>query len=130
MSHHRDRAEALFRTMRLVAGDESYENAIPLLAVHTAISRADAILVVCAGRRGNDANHRESLNELSKMCNQWKRDSTGLKHLGWLLKRKTDFAYGDKNLDIDTDFKAALLHAERFVTWTYSVFPEIARTDP
>jgi len=102
--------------MRLVAGDESFKDAIPLLAVHTAISLADTILVGFAGRRGNDVNHRESLNELGKICNQRKQDSTGLKHLDWLLKRKTDFAYGDKNLNIDTDIKAAQLHAERFVT--------------
>jgi hypothetical protein len=129
MSHHRNRADAFFQTMQLIAGDESHKNAIPLLAVHTAISLADAILVGFAGRRGNDGNHRESLDELRRMCNQRKRDLTGLKHLGWLLTRKTDFAYGDKNLDLDTDIKAALLHAQRFVTWAYLVFPEIARAD-
>jgi hypothetical protein len=52
MPHHRDRADAFFRTMGLIHDDDNYEKAVPLLAVHSAISLADAILVGCTGQRG------------------------------------------------------------------------------
>jgi hypothetical protein len=130
MPHHRDRAEVLFRTLLLVADDPSYSAAIPLLAVHTAISLADAILIGCFGRRGKDTNHRESLDSLALLCRERKRDLSGLKHLIWLLARKSDLVYGDRDLNRDSDVKAAFLHAERFVAWAYATFPEIARAEP
>jgi hypothetical protein len=91
---------------------------------------ADAILVGCLGQRGNDANHKESLDSLNKLCKERKCEPSGIKHLGWLLSRKTDLVYGDRDLDVYGEVKAALLHAERFVSWAYSVFPEMARANP
>lgn len=126
MPHHRDRADAFFRTMQLIADDEQFRDAVPLLAVHTSISLADAVLIGCTGQRANDVNHRETLKALQKLCTSKRCDPDGVTHLTWLISRKTEFAYGDRRLD-RADINSARLHAERFVSWAYSNFPEIAR---
>ena len=129
MPHHRDRADALFRTMVLIENDPEYAAAVPLLAVHSAISLADAVLVGCVGRRGNDTNHTESFNELRKLCKERNRLADGLTHLRWLLSRKSQLSYGDTQMDKDDDINGSLLHATRFASWAYREFPEIARTE-
>jgi hypothetical protein len=128
MPHHRDRAEKFFHTMKLIQDEKDYAEAVPLLAVHSAISLADAILVGLTGERGSDRNHRETVNALQQLCASKERSSDGLKHLQWLLANKTELIYGDKRLDPDTQVKNAGLHAERFAAWAYPAFPEIART--
>jgi len=127
MPHHRDRADSFLRTIQLVGADPDYIEAVPLLAVHSAISLADAILIVCTEQRASDVNHRETLKALQALCAAGQRNSDGLQHLSWLLRRKTDLSYGDDRLDLDGDIKAARLHAERFAAWAYTTFPEIGR---
>lgn len=128
MPHHRERAEKFFLTMKLIQDDKGYAEAVPLLAVHSAISLADAILVGLAGERGSDRNHRETVEALQQLCTSKKRSCDGLKHLSWLLANKTELIYGDNRLDPDAQIKSATLHAERFAAWAYPTFPEIART--
>jgi hypothetical protein len=128
MPHHRERADRFYHTMKLIQGEESYAEAVPLLAVHAAISLADAILVGLAGERGSDVNHKETVKALKQLCASKKRSLDGLKHLSWLLENKTELIYGDKRLDPDSQIKGAGLHAERFTVWAYNTFPEIART--
>jgi|SRR5271166_3276795 len=127
MSRHRDRGDGLFRTMALIELEEPYIEALPHLAVHAAISYADAVLIGCVGQRGSDRNHKETLEALKHLCDSSHKDSAGLKHLAWLLGNKTELVYGDKNFDIE-GAKSAKLHAERFVTWAFNSFPEISRT--
>jgi hypothetical protein len=128
MPHHRERADKFFHTMKLIQDDKGYAEAVPLLAVHSAISLADAILVGLTGERGSDRSHRETVEALQQLCASKKRTCDGLKHLSWLLGNKTELIYGDKRLDPDTQIKNAGLHAERFTAWAYTTFPEIART--
>lgn len=128
MPHHRERADKFFLTMKLIQDDKGYAEALPLLAVHSAISLADAILVSLTGKRGSDRNHRETVEAMQHLCASKKRNCDGLKHLSWLLTNKTELIYGDKRLDPDTQVKNAGLHAERFAAWAYTTFPEIART--
>ncbi len=128
MPHHRERADKFFRTMKLIQDENDYAEAVPLLAVHSAISLADAILVGLTGERGSDRNHKETVEAMQQLCASKKRNGEGLKHLAWLLGNKTELIYGDKRLDSDTHIKSAGLHAERFTAWAYSTFPEIART--
>jgi hypothetical protein len=112
--------------MALIELDGQYIEALPHLAVHSAISYADAILIGCVGRRGSDGNHKETLTALRKLCDSKRRSVDGLKHLAWLLGNKTELVYGDKNFDME-EAKSAKLHAERFVTWAFNTFPEISR---
>jgi len=114
--------------MKLIQDDKDYAEAVPLLAVHSAISLADAILVGLSGKRGSDTNHRDTIEALRQLCTSKKRSCDGLQHLSWLLANKTELVYGDKRLDPDTQVKMAGFRAERFATWAYKTFPEIART--
>lgn len=66
MTRHRERADGLFRTMALIELDGQYIEALPHLAVHSAISYADAILIGCVGRRGSDGNHQGDADGIKK----------------------------------------------------------------
>src|SRR5205823_3263708 len=58
MAHHVTRAESFISGMRLLMDDlKTYGNCVGLLAVHSAISFADAVLVGSKGRRSNDQDH-------------------------------------------------------------------------
>jgi len=129
MPHYRDRAEVYFATVKLIADDATYGDAVPLLSIHCAISLADSILVQFQGQRGSDPNHKETLRGLRRVCSSLGRDDDGIKHLTWLLQKKTDFIYGDQRLDQEADVKGAKLRTERFFSWAYKTFPEIVRTD-
>jgi hypothetical protein len=132
--HHRARAESFLRGMRdLKALDDetysAYGQALALLAVHAAISLADAVLVGYTGKRGNEQNHQVVLGHLRNLCHSQGIDDAGVTHLTWLLGKKTDFAYGDKRLGLAGEIKMAMLKVERFVTWASNGFPEIARDE-
>jgi hypothetical protein len=127
-ANDRDRAEQFLRTTTLIDDDKDHIAAVPLLAVHSAISLADAILVGFVGQRGSDTNHKETQDALQQLCASKQKSSDGLKHFSWLLANKTELIYGDKRLDLNTQIKAAKLRAERFAAWAYKTFPELART--
>ncbi len=126
--HHRSRADAFLNSMKLVSAEQRLSKAVPLLAIHSAISLADAVLIETIGKRSSDRNHLESVKELTKVCSERRRDPAGIDHLKWLLSRKTDLVYGDKRLDSDNDIKGSILRAERFAGWVYNNFPEVARS--
>jgi hypothetical protein len=131
--HHLDRAESFRRAMidlRDLADDlHRYGYAVALLAVHAAISVADAVLIAYTGRRSNDRDHRTALGALRELCGLRGADREGIRQLGWLLSRKTDFAYGDKRIDLTKDVAHAKDSAERFFAWAYRQFPEIGRIE-
>ena len=126
---HRDRAESFREGMSLLADDlPSYGNAVALLAVHSAISIADAVLIACTGRRCNEPDHRSVLKPLRTLASSRRADPTGIGQLAWLVSRKTDFAYGDRSI-LDNDIANAKFKAERFLAWAYKNFPEIRRSE-
>jgi len=124
---YRDRALSFLEGMRLLALDTTalFGSAVALLAVHTGIALADAILIAYTGSRSKEQDHRSVLDSLRGLCGSRQTDQAGLTHLDWLIGRKTDFAYGDRRLDMDKDILMATLRAERFVAWAYRYFPEI-----
>src|SRR4051812_6120289 len=99
MVHHRTRAKAFFDAMRLISDDlSSYGEAVAVLAVHSAISLADAVLVATTGRRSDAEDHVAASKPLERLCQKRRLDVAGLKHLKWLLQRKTRFAYDDSHI--------------------------------
>ncbi|HEY2585607.1 MAG TPA: hypothetical protein VGI81_07580 [Tepidisphaeraceae bacterium] len=127
--HHRSRAESFASGMKFLSDDlDTYAAAVALLAVHGAISLTDAVLIGYSGRRSKEQDHRAASALLEKLCHARRVDGSGLKHLVWLLARKTNFAYGDRRVD-RSEVKAAVLMAERFQAWVYRTFPEVARED-
>jgi hypothetical protein len=122
MVHHRRRAASFIAGMRLLADDlAGYGHGAALLAVHSAISFADAALVATTGKRSSDQGHATAVKPLEKVCRALDRKPDGVKHLATLIRRKSDFAYNDAPVT-ENDIKAAILSAERFLTWVYRTF--------
>ena len=131
MLHHRARSYAFYQAMRLLSDDvNAYGNAVALLAVHAAISLADAILIGCTGKRGNEQDHRAAIGALSRLCGERRINRDGIGHYRWLIEKKTPFSYGDRRLDPDKDNNNAMVKAERFTVWAYKYFDVIAKAGP
>jgi hypothetical protein len=77
MPHHRERANEFFPTMKLIQDENHYAEAVPLLAVHSPISLADAILVGLTGETGNDKNHSETVEAMQHPRASEKRTNEG-----------------------------------------------------
>lgn len=123
---YRKRAEAYFATLQLLKQEwqddplSPRRESIGLLAVHSAISLADAILIVTVQQRSDD-NHAEAASALKKVCDERRRESSGIRHFRALLSRKSDFAYGDKAIR-DSELKTAIRDAEQFQLWANQAF--------
>lgn len=114
--YHR-RATQLADAMKLCQDDLSaYASAAVLLAVHSAISYSDAILIGFSSARPRGENHQEAVNALKKACSQAKIDHQGIVHLQKLLSAKTDVSYGEKQIDNER-ITALCIAAERFQVW-------------
>ena len=120
------RHEACYESMKFLAGDlDSFADAVALLAVHSAISLGDAVLVACKGLRSISEDHHDSCTLLRQLCRERKVPEAGLTHYSRLLARKTDISYGEKRWNAESDVKWAQDHAERFTVWALSSFREV-----
>ena len=114
--YHR-RATQLADAMKLCQDDLAvYASAVALLAVHSAISFNDAILIGLGGARPRGENHREAVTALKRICTQAGIDHRGITHFQRLLNAKTDISYGDKQVDVER-VTALYMAAERFQAW-------------
>jgi hypothetical protein len=114
--YHR-RATQLADAMKLCQDDLSaYASAAALLAVHSAISYSDALLMGLGGARPRGENHREAIAALKRACSGAKIDRQGITHLDRLLSAKTDISYGEKQVD-NQRIEALCIAAERFQVW-------------
>jgi hypothetical protein len=123
-----EKADHFLQGMKLLGDDvTSYRSSIGLLAVHSAISMADAIKVGVTGKRGKYQDHAQAADELEKLCaSNGVLNTQGVSHLRWLLARKNDIAYGRRRID-DSSLGLAVDRAERFSAWAYNCFKEILR---
>src|SRR5579864_2910217 len=88
---HHDRALQLAGAMNLCHdGIESYASAVALLAVHSAISFSDAVLIRLTGRRSQSKNHRQAIDAIVAACKRAKIQIDGVRHLDKLVSAKTD----------------------------------------
>ncbi len=55
-------------------------------------------------------------------------DNAGVSHYAWLVQNKTNLVYDDHRTDYEEHIKKAALHAERFVRWVFTTFPDLARS--
>ena len=114
--YHR-RARQLAGAMKLCQDDlAAYASAAVLLAVHSAISYNDAILIGFGGARPRGESHREAIIALKRTCTKAGIDHQGITHFQRLLSAKTDISYGEKQID-DERVTALCMAAERFQTW-------------
>ena len=97
-------------------GMSAYASAAALLAVHSAISYSDALLIALSGARPRSENHREAIAALKRACSGARIDRQGITHLDRLLNAKTDVSYGEKQVDNER-IEALCIAAERFQVW-------------
>lgn len=111
------RAIQLADAMRLCQDDmAAYASAAALLAVHSAISYSDALLIMLTSRRSHGENHRDAVRTLKMACTSAKIDQQGVAHFQKLLNAKTNISYGDQQVD-DERAKALCITAGRFQAW-------------
>jgi hypothetical protein len=111
------RAMQLASAMKLCQDDLSaYASAAVLLAVHSAISYSDALLIGLGSARPRGENHQAAVTALKRACSGARIDSQGVAHLQKLLSAKTDVSYGEKQVDNDR-ITALCIDAERFQVW-------------
>ena len=94
----------------------AYASAAALLAVHSAISYSDALLIELGNSRPRGERHQAAVNALKRACAGAKVDQKGIKHLQKLLSAKTDISYGEKSV-ADERITALCIAADRFQTW-------------
>lgn len=94
----------------------AYASAAGLLAVHSAISYSDAVLIGLSGRRSRSENHQEAVRALRRACGKANVDRDGILHFQRLVSVKTDISYGDRQIDNER-IAALCIAAERFQVW-------------
>jgi hypothetical protein len=114
---HYSRATQLAEAMKLCQDDvPAYGSAAALLAVHSAISYSDAVLIGLGGSRSRGENHRQAVAALRRACTKAKIDAQGVSHFQRLIGAKTDISYGDRQVDNER-IAALCIAAERFQVW-------------
>ncbi len=118
---HLGRALQLADAMNLCHdGMETYASAVGLLAVHSAISFGDAVLVRLTGQRSHSQDHRKAVDAITDACRKAKIRTDGIKHLDKLVNAKTDVSYGDKEMEKQT-VQVLYVAAGRFQAWAEHV---------
>ena len=118
------RAMQLADAMKLCRDDlPAYASAAALLAVHSAISYSDAVLIGLGAARPRGENHREAVTALRRTCTRAKIDAHGITHYQKLVSAKTDISYGEKRID-DEKAEALCITAERFRVWAERILQQ------
>jgi hypothetical protein len=117
VSVYHDRASQLASAMDLCHdGIGSYASAVGLLAVHSAISFSDAVLICLTGNKPGGQDHKQTVTTIAKACRKAKVQTEGIKHLAKLVGAKTDIAYGDKAVENER-IEILYVSAGRFQAW-------------
>lgn len=121
------RGEQLSNAMKFFVNDvKDFPSAVALLAVHSAISYNDALMILLTGKRSKSEDHREAATLTRSACQQDKIDPAGITHLAKLLSAKTDVSYG--NQAVRQDKAEVLLYAaQRFEAWAIQSIAEKRR---
>lgn len=111
------RAVQLADAMKLCQDDlTSFGSAAALLAVHSAISYSDAVLIGLGATRPRGENHAQAVAALKRACTEAKVDPQGIDHFRRLVSAKTAISYGDQSIDNER-VRAFCVTAERFQVW-------------
>jgi hypothetical protein len=125
--HYRGRADGFFCAARDLEQLDApaYGAAIGLLSVHGCIALVDALLVATDGERVRSEDHGEAARRLRMVCSTKRLSESGIKHLEWLLSRKTRFSYEDRFVD-EGELLGAKVKLDQFFAWAFQNFPEVA----
>ncbi len=108
-----EECEALMR----IALENGMHNAATILAVHCAISAADALTVYFLGVRHAGTSHADVQRLLTQIKD--KEMPQKVRHLAMLIGVK-GFAEYEERLVTPANAKDAVTHAERFLSWVKS----------
>jgi len=97
--------------------DPDYRSAIALLAVHSAISFSDAILVLALGSPST-GDHKAAPKKLRAAVAARNIPGKEVAIFSRLIGSKHELAYGRRNIR-PTDVASAVVDAERFAAWSY-----------
>jgi hypothetical protein len=119
------RARQLRTARELIVEEVAFASATALLSVHSAIALNDALLTVWRGKPLKGEDHRGAVRATEAECKARKLATAGVRHLGDLVRSKSEVSYGDK---VVTHEKAEALAeaAKRFEAWTFKNCKEIA----
>lgn len=89
MATHQAQAEELISAMKRLMDDAAaYKSAVALLAVHSAIAFNDAVSERLTGKAHKGQDHSTASRETRSACVKNKIDTSGIKHLDYLLSKK------------------------------------------
>lgn len=108
--------------------DPDYSSATALLAVHSAISLNDALLVQWTGKRAKGNSHQQAVTQTDSECSKRQIEKTGLKHLRSLVSDKSEISYGSKRISHETALGLSEA-AKRFEAWAFKNCKEIVPWD-
>ena len=115
--HYIRRAADFLAGMQLMRNEQPYRNSTALLAVHSAVSYADALRVGLGDESLAADDHRKTSNALQQLIPaKLLADRSGLGHLDYLIANKSSVAYQDERLTALRSEKMAI-KAERFAAW-------------
>jgi hypothetical protein len=121
VEHYILRASDFVRGMKMTQGDEFYRNSSALLAIHSAVSYADALRVGLGDSQLSNDDHRVTADRLKRLLADRKYpDTSGLTHLQYLISKKSRIAYGDQGTDLK-ECQMLATKAERFARWVNQV---------
>jgi hypothetical protein len=123
-----EKADHFFDGMKMLFDDvPSYRTGIGLLAIHSAISLGDAIVVGLTGKKEKYQDHAQAAQKLTKLCGSHKiLNKQGIEHFRWLLAQKNTVAYQERRFD-DASVRLAVDKAGKFSAWAYEIFKEVLR---
>ena len=93
-----------------------------ILAIHAAVSAADALCVSKLGKRSASENHRDAIILFQSIDPNDEEMRKAAMRLGDLLRIKTDAEYGERTQSIQ-DAERAKQNAERFASFVRKRLP-------
>jgi hypothetical protein len=121
VEHYIGRAADFYAGMDFLRDSEDHAYASALLAIHSAISYADALRSGPRDDKLYAEDHRSSIESLRRLIGQkGLSDKSGFAHFEYLLSMKSFVSYGARRLDRRRS-KEIVNHAERFANWVSRV---------
>ncbi|MBI3617235.1 MAG: HEPN domain-containing protein [Candidatus Omnitrophica bacterium] len=120
-SNYLKKAEEFFSSAQDSLIKEEW-NATGLVAIHSGISSADALLVSLHGVRSASPKHDDILKLLSNLVKH-KGLEENIGHLRRLIAMKNIVEY-DQRLITHSEALSLSRHAERFLAWVKSILPK------
>jgi len=125
VEHYIGRAADFYSGMDLLRDSEDHSYASALLAIHSAISYADALRSGLGDDTLYTEDHRRALAALKRLLSGERlKDRTGFGHFEYLLSMKSLVSYSGKRLDKKRCQEIAN-HAERFANWVSKIAREL-----